>query len=58
MSAGSVSVASSLHPPLQPRRGNVLRVMGVARISTLSQDEKSLADQEALYRQWLDQIYG
>jgi site-specific DNA recombinase len=49
---------AQLQPPLQPRRGNFLRVMGVARISTVNQDEKSLDDQEALYRQWLDLNYG
>jgi DNA invertase Pin-like site-specific DNA recombinase len=46
-----------LVPSLAPRRGRVLRVVGVARISTDHQDEKSLADQEALYRRWLDEHY-
>lgn len=49
---------SSLQPPLSPRHGNTIRVLGIARISTLNQDERSLADQEALYRRWLDEHVG
>jgi hypothetical protein len=49
------SFAASLQPPLAPRNGRSLRVLAICRISTVSQDEKSLADQEALYRRWLDQ---
>jgi site-specific DNA recombinase len=43
-----------LDPPLHPRRGRTIRVIGVCRISTEHQDTKSLADQEALYREWLE----
>ena len=39
-----------LVPPLKPRTGGKLIVVGVTRISTRKQDEKSLADQAALYR--------
>jgi site-specific DNA recombinase len=46
---------SALQPPLTARRGGTLRVLGIARISTIHQDKLSLEDQEALYRQWLDQ---
>jgi len=43
----------SLLPPLTPRNGATLKVLGIARISTEHQDVLSLADQEALYRRWL-----
>jgi site-specific DNA recombinase len=46
-------MCASLHPPLTARRGQVLQVLGIARISTVHQDELSLADQEALYRSYL-----
>ena len=46
-----------LHPPLEPREGRALRVLAVARISTKNQDEKSLDDQNASYRHWLDARY-
>src|ERR1700733_11749839 len=49
---------SLLHPPLQPRNGLILWVLGIARISTEHQDERSLDDQEALYRRWLDEHLG
>src|SRR5262249_62148926 len=49
------SVPGSLQPPLKARNGHTLKVLGVARISTEHQDALSLADQEALYRRWLDQ---
>ncbi len=49
---------SYLNPPLRPRNGQTLEVLGIARISTLNQDERSLADQEALLRQWLFRNYG
>jgi DNA invertase Pin-like site-specific DNA recombinase len=52
------SVSGSLQPPLTPRHGCRLRVLGIARISTENQDHRSLADQEALYRGWLDQHAG
>jgi DNA invertase Pin-like site-specific DNA recombinase len=51
-------VPGGLNPPLHPRRGSILKVLGVARISGDNQDEKSLADQEALYRRWLDEHFG
>jgi DNA invertase Pin-like site-specific DNA recombinase len=51
-------MVSSLFPPLVARVGQSLFVLGVARISTLNQDERSLADQEALLRRWLEQHYG
>ncbi|MFO0938372.1 MAG: recombinase family protein [Gemmataceae bacterium] len=41
-----------------PRLGDTLQVLGIARISTDKQDEKSLADQEALLRNWLIQNAG
>jgi site-specific DNA recombinase len=40
-------------PPLRPRQGLVLQVLAICRISTDHQDERSLADQEALYHSWL-----
>ncbi len=46
-----------LEPPLAPRNGSLLRVLGIARISTLNQDPKSLADQEALLRKWVEDRY-
>src|SRR5262245_45227791 len=49
---------SLLSCPLVPRIGAILIVLGIARISTLKQDERSLKDQEALYRRWLDEHYG
>lgn len=48
---------SQLNPPLTPRNGRQLRAVVVARISTDKQDEKSLADQEALIREWLANYY-
>ena len=52
------SDSGSLQPQLVPRNGHTLLVLGIARISTLNQDQRSLADQEALYRRWLDQHVG
>ena len=43
----------TLNPPLIPKRGRKLVVLVICRISKKSQDEKSLEDQEALYRDWL-----
>lgn len=40
-------------PP--PKDGRCYRVLGVCRISTDKQNEMSLDDQLALYREWLDQ---
>jgi DNA invertase Pin-like site-specific DNA recombinase len=40
-----------LNPPLgPPKNGRKLNVLGICRISTINQDQKSLADQEAMYR--------
>ena len=44
----------SINPPLVAKDGLKLRVLAVCRISTINQDEKSLDDQEASYRKWLD----
>jgi len=46
--------ASLLNPPLTPRDGRVIKVLGIARISGENQDELSLDDQAALYRRLLD----
>ena len=43
----------TLNPELVARNGRVLAVIVVCRISTEHQDERSLQDQEALYRNWL-----
>lgn len=43
----------SLQPPLCARNGVVLKVLAICRISTLNQDELSLNDQEAYYREWI-----
>jgi len=47
-------MAPSLRTPLISQDGIQLRVLGIARISGDKQDELSLNDQEALYRDWLD----
>ena len=44
---------SFLDPPLVARNGRNLKILAVCRISTLHQDERSLADQEASYRSWV-----
>jgi len=49
------SASGSLQPPLVPRNGHTLKVLGIARISTEHQNALSLDDQEALYRHWLPQ---
>jgi hypothetical protein len=46
-----------LEPPLAPRNGRILRVIGITRISTVNQDPRSLADQQALLTQWVDDRY-
>ena len=46
-----------VEPPLAPRNGRVLRAVGITRISTLNQDVKSLADQQALLRKWVEDRY-
>jgi site-specific DNA recombinase len=50
--------SDSLQPRLTPRTGHTLLVLGIARISTVHQDQRSLEDQEALYRAWLDRHAG
>jgi DNA invertase Pin-like site-specific DNA recombinase len=47
-----------LQPPLLPRNGHTVEVLGIARISTDHQDQRSLADQEALYDRWLKERLG
>ena len=46
---------SNLQPAIRPKSGRRIRVLGIAHISGPNQDEKSLADQEALYRSFLDE---
>ena len=43
----------SLDPPLRPRRGVTLNVLGICRISTVHQDLHTLDDQEALLRRYI-----
>lgn len=43
----------SLDPPLTGRNGRKLRIVGVARISTEHQDERSLDDQRAMLERWI-----
>ena len=42
---------------LAPRNGRTLRVLGITRISTTHQDIRSLADQQALVHQWVEDRY-
>ena len=44
-----------LDPPLTAKNGHKLEVLAICRISTIHQDKRSLADQEASYREWLAQ---
>ncbi len=46
-----------LEPRLAPHNGRVLRAIGITRISTLNQDIRSLADQQALLRTWVEDRY-
>jgi site-specific DNA recombinase len=46
---------SSWGVPFVPKSGSVLVVVGICRISTTHQDPRSLADQEAYYRRWLQE---
>lgn len=43
------------NPSFVPKNGRVLRVVGICRISTTNQDPRSLDDQEAYYRRWLQE---
>ena len=47
-----------LHPALDAKNGRVLRVIGVCRISTEHQDERSLLDQESLLRDWVKEHWS
>ena len=46
-----------LDPPLRPRQGPGLNVLGICRISTVHQDLQSLDDQEALLRRYITAHY-
>ena len=48
-------MSTNLQPPLLARNGHTLKVLGIARISTVHQDALSLGDQEQLYHKWLKQ---
>jgi DNA invertase Pin-like site-specific DNA recombinase len=43
----------TLQPPLFARNGRQLKIIAICRISTVNQDERSLSDQEAVYRKWV-----
>ncbi len=43
--------------PLKPRRGGILRVLIIVRISTDHQDARSLDDQDAFCRQYVESRY-
>jgi hypothetical protein len=51
-------MTNHLDPPLVPRRGGVLNVLGICRISTDHQGQKSLEDQEALLRRFVHEHYS
>lgn len=46
---------SRWEPSFVPKSGSLLKVVVICRISTLLQDPRSLADQEAHYRRWLSE---
>jgi site-specific DNA recombinase len=48
-------MTNHLDPPLVPRDGRELHVLGICRISTEHQDERSLDDQEALLRRYVQE---
>jgi len=48
-------MASFLDPPLTARTGVRLKILAICRISGPNQDIKSLDDQEAAYRHWIEQ---
>src|SRR3954451_10946967 len=50
-------MTNHLDPPLVARRGRTLNVLGICRISTVHQDQKSLGDQEALLRRFVQENY-
>jgi site-specific DNA recombinase len=49
---------SFLNPPLEPKNGFILRVLVIARISTVHQDKRSLDDQIAKAKEYLGQVYS
>src|SRR4051812_24923786 len=51
-------MAIHLDPPLSPRHGMTLNVLGICRISTANQDPRSLQDQEALLRRFIAHHYA
>jgi len=50
-----VAFRSTLQPPLEPHSGSALRMLCVARKS--KEEQTSLADQQALYKRWLETNY-
>jgi hypothetical protein len=48
----------SLQPPLAPRNGRTLMVLGIARISTEQQDKRSLDDQVAKMREYVSHAFA
>ena len=51
-------IMSNSHQNPGPKNGQKFKVIGVARISTVHQDGKSLDDQRAYYTEWLHRNYG
>ena len=49
---------SVLNPRLVPRNGRILRVLVIARISTVYQDKRSLDDQIAKVKEYLGPVYS
>ena len=49
---------SNYHDYSKPKIGSKFKVLGFTRISTVNQDEKSLDDQEAFFREYLDRNFG
>jgi DNA invertase Pin-like site-specific DNA recombinase len=50
-------MSSTLQPALASRNGATLKILCIARISTVHQDERSLADQEAELRAYVKRVY-
>lgn len=50
-------MTNHLSPPLQTRRGPVLRVLSIERISTEHQDLQALDDQRAKSKRWVNDRY-
>src|SRR5688572_4433001 len=51
-------MSRTFDPPLRPKKANCLNVVAVARISGVSQDERSLDDQEAMLRHVVDSNFS